>query len=578
MHDPVATMRKLSVPETVRPKLKKWVDQFGWWNPIRILVVTDEEIATGEFDGFGLGRVIKLLRETNVGCTSFTVDIAQRSLGVPTVVANPQPFSPKYTGFQFDMRAGGQPVIYGYHQIWIFGFKPGNDGGLDENIENPSSVPATDPELAVLTDWMDNRRGGVFATGDHDYLGASICHRIPRVSTMRRWTNAEGVPPISTSMRIDTLRPAVSGSFVVGSEGDSVAQPIEWVAWASVRAGWFYRKVRPHPVLCHPTLGPIDVMPDHPHEGLCFPDDQVDLTRSYDFDGSGPKLEYRVNVVGPQVRPRVIAYGSTLPDPPYDFPKGEQPYRPRFPMMSVYDGHSVGCGRVATDSTWHHWFNLNINQFALDDGPTWEKISRYYINLALWLNPPGVLWPHWWGCYVVAQFGYAGFQEFSPKMTTLELGAATRNWFGASYGPCWISQFVFEVIAEFDEHLALRLFDDEIPRLAPERPWPPRPEPCLSCPSIEPIENFVLGGISRELVSFAGQLKEGLAAGKGFPKLAKDVVTDLVRSGAQHGLSEYRTDLAESVQKTTGLLNAWPEGTDGPGRPKPTVPKPKSKK
>ncbi len=59
------------------------------------------------------------------------------------------------------------------------------------------------------------------------------------------------------------------------------------------------------------------------------------------------------------------------------------------PMIAVYDGHQAGVGRVATDSTWHHWMDVNINAIKAADNDDWKKISRYFINLAVWLNPPG---------------------------------------------------------------------------------------------------------------------------------------------------------------------------------------------
>ena len=89
-------------------------------------------------------------------------------------------------------------------------------------------------------------------------------------------------------------------------------------------------------MLCHPKLGPIDVMPDHPHEGLCFTESQIDLAATYAFNGySGP--EYPGSGSG-QPRPRVIAWGHTLADPPYSFAKGDTTAK-HFPMISVYDGH-----------------------------------------------------------------------------------------------------------------------------------------------------------------------------------------------------------------------------------------------
>lgn len=165
---------------------------------VDILIVVDTEIATQPGIGFGIGSVIELLREAAVGCMRFRVDIAQRSSGTPAVVPNPGTFEPKYTAFRFDMQPDGSYVIDKYEQIWCFGFKPDNFGGPDSNIDQPGAIPASNAELAKLASWMKTKKGGVFSTGDHDYLGASMCRRVPRIGTMRLWTNADGVPPNDT--------------------------------------------------------------------------------------------------------------------------------------------------------------------------------------------------------------------------------------------------------------------------------------------------------------------------------------------------------------------------------------------
>jgi hypothetical protein len=45
-------------------------------------------------------------------------------------------------------------------------------------------------------------------------------------------------------------------------------------------------------------------------------------------------------------------------------------------------------GRVATHSTWHHWFDQNIDEIEAKGGENWAKISRYFLNVATWLAPP----------------------------------------------------------------------------------------------------------------------------------------------------------------------------------------------
>ncbi|RYY24974.1 MAG: hypothetical protein EOP62_15080 [Sphingomonadales bacterium] len=524
---------------------------------VRILVVVDTEIATVPGVGFGVGSVIELIRASAVGCMHFTVDIALRSNSPPAVVASPAAYGAKYTGFRFDMTDGANLVIDKYQQIWIFGFKPDNSAGPDSRIDLPTSLPASNGELAKLAGWMKAHKGGVFATGDHDYLGASICHRIPRIGTMRRWTNADGVPPIGgfgdsdTADRIDTLRPpnaayepgAPGGPLALNNsphQGDLTPQPIHWVTWQSVGTGILSYKHRPHPVLCHPTLGPINVMPDHAHEGLCRDTGTVPLTGTYNFDGAGAQDEYPpATGGGAKPEPTIIAYGSNLGGGPYNFAKGPQPARNHNPMISVYDGHLAGVGRVATDSTWHHWFDVNIADIQAENGANWAKISRYFINLAVWLSPPGYSTTCLWWCTVLSHFTATGFQEYSPKLSDVELGQALSRQLYRIYGPCWVSHVIWDRLRE----LKLSLI---------EKPHLPIPPACLTCPPYELIELSALGGLVRATLPLAEAISQATAR---FDKTVRldasmeKTLSEGLRGGVQSVARQWREDLAKSAKR-----------------------------
>ncbi len=489
----------------IKWKLKTHVD---------ILVVVDTEIATIPGVEFGIGSVIELIRNTTVGCMHFHVDIALRNGEAPTVVAAPAAFAPKYRGFRFNMKNGATDVIDKYEQVWCFGFKPSNSGSNnDAEINQAAAFPASNAELAKLAQWMNERQGGLFGTGDHHFLGASMCRRIPRLGTMRRWTNADGVPPIGSPARIDTLRPpspahmpgAPGGPLDMSNtphQGDGTPQPIQWVTWQTSFWPIFWKK-RPHPVLCHPALGPIDVMPDHAHEGLCVETADIPAGGSFNFDGSGAKPEYPPAIAGgPQPMPRIIAYGSTLGDPPYNFGKGPQPARAKFPMISVYDGHQAGVGRVASDSTWHHWMDVNIGAFKAANNDHWKKISRYFINLAVWLNPPGFSTHCLWYSAVVSHFQYPGFEEYWAKRPTLELGAALRLHLGKLYGPCWVTERIW-----WDIIWVRRLWRWEI---LMER------EPRFPFGGIDPevFENAYLGSLVEATLGAVTEVKAAVQEGK----------------------------------------------------------------
>ena len=555
------------VADFARPALLDFIKRH-LHSHVRILISVDSEISLSPgTNSFGIERVIRLLRESSIGCMHFSADVGLRSTGAFSVVAAPAGTEAKYFGFRFDsVLPDGTRVIDHYDEVWCFGFKPDNFGATDANITAAAALPASTAELAALTTWMNNK-GGVFATGDHDYLGASMCHRIPRVGTMRAWTNAQGVPPISGTLRIDTNRPAnaaeLAGTEVIefARESDTLPQPIEWVPWMSFSHHHWHIHRRPHPVLCHPTLGPINVMPDHPHEGVVFdhvpqPDvalAAITLTNTYNFGGSVTGAEYpTAGTVQPL--PMVIAHGHTLAAPPLMPEKGDSPAK-RFAMISVYDGHRADVGRVATDSTWHHWMNRNITQLEAAGGDDWEKIKRYYLNLAVWLAPPHIA-RHCFHFHVLeCLYAYPGIVEFHPKADLLELGHTFRHCLLRCYGPCWVTQFVFDYAGLIDIKLRERLIERYLAVPMPKQPFPPRPDPCLTCPPPDLLEAAILGGVMRSAVEMIHANGGGIEASvKRLGKLTPEMLDKQLLGGAAAGLKELQTMYANSMKLTKQML------------------------
>ena len=446
---------------TIHPVYQKQlIEQLRTWRLktyVDILIVVDTEISLAAVNSFGIATVIDLLRTTQVGCMKFRVDLAVRSDVPFAVVANPTSEQAKYNGFRFNSAQAGTAIIDKYEQIWCFGFKPNNSGSANDNVIDQSfALPASNAELQKLDKWMTKKKGGLFGTGDHHFLGASMCRKIPRLGTMRRWTNADGVPPIGTADRIDTLRPP-SPAYMPGApggplplsnsqhQGDLEVQPIRWVPWKTIFHP-FYRKKRPHPVLCHPTLGPIDVMPDHAHEGLCVPSPNLNASKQF-----AAGLEYPpATSGGVKPAPQVIAFGSNLSEPPYNFSKGPQPARNNNPMIAVYDGHKAGVGRVATDSTWHHWMDVNIDDLKAANNNDWKKISRYYINLAIWLNPPKYSTNCFYLSVVASHIQAVGYQEYYLGASRFDLGYALRDHLKHIYGSCWITERIWDFVWELE--------------------------------------------------------------------------------------------------------------------------------
>lgn len=548
--------RGLAVTDVYKPAVSELHDLFRRRSTIRILIVADNNISFTEApSGFGVGRVVRLLRESSIGCTRFTVDLARRDSVAPSTNPTPAPNEPRYSGFRFDQQEDGKPIINKYDEVWCFGFNPGNNAGPDSNITQPDALPASDAELSVLTTWMNDRKGGLLAMGDHDYLGASMCHRIPRIRSMRRWTNAQDVPPIGgaahpdTHLRHDTNQPftaaEIAGTAAIDflNQEDSKPQPIDWVPWITQRLNYFRISKRPHPILCHPEHGPIDVMPDHPHEGWCFEDDEIDLSATYDF-GSVEGPEYP-GADGGGPAPMVIAHGWTVPNPPFLLDKGASPKK-RFGMISVYDGHAAGVGRVATDSTWHHWFDENIFDIEAAGGENWDKISRYYLNVAKWLAPPAI------GefCFVFevvrTHFTYLGFQEYSRNLSVFELGKSLHTYLIRYFGPCWVTEWVIDRIRIVDDDLWAYLKE----RLFWRKGIPfPGGDPCLSCPPFELLEIAVLGGLVRATFPVADEIRKHADANTDRPlRMKAENMLDLQTEGAKIGVSEFKEALARSLK------------------------------
>jgi hypothetical protein len=215
-----------------------------WSTRIRILFVIDGRItASSEPTEFGLGYVIETLRDPSFAWwVRFEVAVEDRDDGF------------RFTQDGFD--------IDDYDQVWFFGDWPGvvanNPSIGDDVIGSAEYNPLDNAELRIVAEWMD-RGGGVFAAGDHSLLGASMCHRIPRVRTMRRWTRAQQVPTFADNARNETLvhGPGLEDAW----EGDRWPQQIypvlqEDPRWPIVFGG------SPHPLLCGRD-GVIEHFPDH---------------------------------------------------------------------------------------------------------------------------------------------------------------------------------------------------------------------------------------------------------------------------------------------------------------------------
>lgn len=270
-----------------------------------------------------------------------------------------------------------------YDELWVFSY-------LQSNLPAEPDNELGNDEVAALFDWM--KSGGVLIAGDHampdtrilsadqrrkDHrtylnLGRALGHRVPRAGQLRVW---EG-PPTKDYNNDDPPEKRDNYNTVVGpdpskldeGDGDGLKLQSDDIAQELIlvmqplphRLFWWYVN-ESHNVV------PIDKFPDHQHEGKLKVPDYL--------DGEWP---------GPTPFPTILAKGTDK-----RFPDNSKIYD----MVMAYDGDGNHVGRIVADSTWHHYFNVNLKGFKRDicGNPiplsTLDQIAQYYANLVFWLAP-----------------------------------------------------------------------------------------------------------------------------------------------------------------------------------------------
>ena len=301
-----------------------------------------------------------------------------------------------------------------YDVVWMMGIQAGSGDNLPH------------PEIAALEAFMD-AGGGVFATGDHESLGASMCGRIPRVRLMRAWFGAnnaasspmsaiDGFPTNFDQVgggRGDTLQRNPAGTYDTPdsvwfeNQSDSVPQPLSPTTAPA------------HPILRHEGRELV-VYADHMHEGQTLGPEDLDGIYNYATnhpldDGSGRSVVDFPVVDGHRELPLVIATGQTtgfqLGNANAGTVTSGAPTPKTINTLCVYDGLVSGRGRVVTSSTWHHYIDINLDGASglteaglTNAGPDAEKgkgffgtaaaagvyddIKQVFVNIANWLAKP----------------------------------------------------------------------------------------------------------------------------------------------------------------------------------------------
>ena len=332
----------------------------------KILVVTDN-LNYAPANDFGLTEFVATLRGTTIHSMTPIVITAR---------FNPNPMA----ALSYDAAA---------QHIDNFKFTDGTHGVTRSRYDvvfilsiNGASGPGLANEagaLATVTAFMQ-AGGGVFATGDHDDLGAGMCMHIPRVRNMRNWTNTppQKVPSFGGWDRLTTNLPGSNDEYEFADQSDKLPQRL-YVNYRSNAGGFGVA----HPLLQIPSsVRAVEVFPDHPHEGECIV--PTDLTTKLP-DGTTDEWPA---ASGGRVAPEIVAVTMSHGDA---FP-GKDAVMPRsFIAICGYDGHVTNVGRVVTDATWHHFVNINIKPgMSALAGRDLSDIKQYYVNLATWLMPKNV--------------------------------------------------------------------------------------------------------------------------------------------------------------------------------------------
>jgi len=373
--------------------------------PIRVLIVLD--------GGFGFSGTPSLDHDFSYtalvnALTSAGMQVTKAHRGTdPT--ADLQNFTfPPATLLNFDV-------------LWLIGFEGRNDPTFPPSGSS-TIMPAA--QLNAIAAFMENG-GGVFATGDHDSIGANMSGALPRVRAMRTWFGQDdsarpaGVadllpnfPPM-TERRADTTRTNPAGIYTehpspfiwFENQSDSIPQVITPSSSPA------------HPILRHNNAD-ILVYPDHMHEGRTLGD-----VAGHDYALNSPfgdtvRPEFRT-ILGQQERPEIIATG-TVPGNAVFAANGTGTETIVADMksvntLSVYDGRVAGVGRIVTGSTFHHYVDINLTgdtditddpdpmvvSFAdkvghdamkthgFNDAPAvFDQIKAVYVNITNWLARP----------------------------------------------------------------------------------------------------------------------------------------------------------------------------------------------
>lgn len=486
----------------IRPEL-----YWPWWRPVtvKLLLVTDG-LDFGDGD-FGLSAFVTSLLDDGRGYVRFDITLGhlRATATDQEMLVRESRISRRIKGFRFDVATHFTPTSY--DEVWLFGVETSYKRSDYGTRNTSSSYPAdrlSDAELTNLTAHMNGQRG-LFATGDHGSLGAGLGKAVDRARNMRHWADfGSGEVSMGGPHRNDSNTAGHDWGHQFSDQSDDVPQRLDLKLYATPTGG-FREERYPHPILCSPT-GRIDVFPDHPHEGEVRVPPDLGLTCR---DGS-PEYPPRADGSGQEV-PEVIASGRVAAGNTASAQSGPgnkmATVAHGFGVLCAYDGHRASVGRVVTDSTWHHFVNVNL--IGILEGEVFDdfdrvgesatkhvgflsspqgrevlkKIQHYYVNTAVWLAPPSLIRAMndriWWDLVWSDRLVEATMLEPATRLEDVrvhefyEIGSQARDVLGRRATVCRSLHFVFPWLDEVWEELVpwVNPWDPVIRKELPELPW-----------------------------------------------------------------------------------------------------------
>jgi hypothetical protein len=336
----------------------------------KLLVITDNLNYLANSD-FGLTEFVNTLRGATIHGMTPIVTTASFS---PSGTLSYNATTKHITNFKFtDATHGLQKSRYDVVLILSFSraFGP-------KLTDEPGALDA-------VTKFMQSG-GGVFATGDHEDLGAGMCMDIPRVRSMRFWR--ANTPHVRNDKRLTTNPPGSDDVYQFEDQADAFPQRL-YVNYRTDAGGIG----NAHPLLQLPGSSParaIEVFPDHPHEGECVVPSNL-TTKLLDNITDEWPVQIGRSRISPEAVALSMSHGNGF--------SGKDPVIPRsFIAICAYNGQLANVGRVVTDATWHHFVNVNLvgsppmppaGRQGLT-GRNRNDVNQYYRNIVTWLMPKNV--------------------------------------------------------------------------------------------------------------------------------------------------------------------------------------------